>query len=119
MPHPAMNFASLTCNNTFCHGNWKLDKSTSPYQFAYADSVMSGNNISPVWTGGSSQAACGSCHGLPPTGHFATDITRCARCHTGVIDANGNIIDSTAHINGKVNVFGLEYSFVTGAPPVR
>ncbi len=119
VPHPAMNFASLTCTNTFCHGNWKLDKSASPYQFAYADTVMSGNNRSPVWTGGSSQAACGSCHGLPPTGHFATDITRCARCHTGVIDANGNIIDSTLHINGKVNVFGLEYNFVTGPPPVR
>ncbi len=110
VPHPSYALDSLTCSNTFCHGNWKLEKSTSLYPFAYADSAMSGNNSSPLWIG-TSQAACGSCHGLPPTGHFPTTLANCARCHTGVIDFNGNIIDSTKHINGKVDVFDMEYSF--------
>jgi len=31
-------------------------------------------------------------------------------CHSGVVDENGNIADKTKHVNGKVNVFGREYS---------
>lgn len=109
VPHPQYLYDSLTCANMFCHGNWRLQKSISSYPYAYTDTVMTGSNHSPLWTGTSSEAACGTCHGLPPTGHFAT--TLCSRCHTGIIDINGNIIDSTKHINGKVNVFGEEYNF--------
>lgn len=111
---PFFHSPSLTCNNTFCHGNWKLRKSSSPYQFAYnpADSVMVGNKFAPLWTGGSTQAACGTtCHNTPPNGHISSAITGCSSCHTGVIENTGTIIDKTKHINGKINVFGSERSF--------
>ena len=50
-------------------------------------------------------AVCGSCHGLPPTGHIAATLTGCGICHGSVVDTEGNIIDKTKHINGQVNVF--------------
>ncbi|MBA4312948.1 MAG: hypothetical protein C0417_09990 [Chlorobiaceae bacterium] len=110
--NPAYQSSSLTCNNTFCHGNWKLRKSASGSQFAYADSIMIGSNYSPVWTGGSPQSACGTtCHSLPPVGHIASTISGCSGCHSGVVDNTGAIINRSKHINGKINVFGSEKVF--------
>ena len=111
VPKPAYDQSSLKCNNTFCHGDWKVRKATSSSQFIYTDSVMVGANYSPVWTGGSSAAACGTCHGIPPKGHLVLDVSSCGTCHVGVVDNNGQIVDKTKHINGKINVFGQEYSF--------
>jgi predicted CxxxxCH...CXXCH cytochrome family protein len=108
VPNPSYDPVSLTCANSYCHGNWKLRKVTSQWQFAYGDSIMGGSNYSPVWTGGSSQAACGTCHGLPPQGHQSTTITGCAVCHAAVVNSAGVIIDKTKHVNGKINVFGAE-----------
>ncbi len=68
---------------------------------------MVGNNFSAKWNQvDGSQAECGSCHGLPPTGHQASTLTACVNCHIGVVDNQGNIIDKTKHINGVKNVFG-------------
>jgi hypothetical protein len=67
--------------------------------------VIVGGNASPVWT---ASAACGTCHGLPPTGHTAATLTTCVNCHSGMIDATGTITDKTKHVNGKINVFGQE-----------
>ncbi|HTL38950.1 MAG TPA: CxxxxCH/CxxCH domain-containing protein [Kofleriaceae bacterium] len=55
------------CTNVYCHGA-----------------------AQPTWTGGPSQAACGSCHGTPPASHAQST---CATCHTskhidGVVDVN-------------------------------
>lgn len=113
VPNPSYDFASLTCENTFCHGNWKLEKSSSQYDWAYTDTIMTGSNYSPLWTGSDAQDVCGTCHGLPPAGHLSAGITisDCAGCHYGVVDSRGNIIDSTKHMNGKVNVFGEERTF--------
>jgi len=112
LPNPSYHYDSLKCSNTFCHGNWKLRKSASSNQFIYADSVIVGNKFSPLWTGGSSQANCGTtCHNLPPAGHIQYNISVCSSCHSGIIDNTGNIIDRTKHINGKINVFGTEKSF--------
>jgi predicted CxxxxCH...CXXCH cytochrome family protein len=112
-PAPVYNTASGSCANVYCHGNWKLRKATSPYAaLAYSDTVIVANNYSPLWTGGSAESACGTtCHALPPTGHVQVPIGACTGCHTGVIDGNGNIIDPTKHINGKINVFNLEMPF--------
>lgn len=101
------------CNNTYCHGAWTLTRGNSGYDFVYADTVtdIKGNSAALAWTGGSSATTCGSCHGLPPTGHRLYSGHACGECHTGVSDASNNIIDKTKHMNGKVNVFGLEYSF--------
>jgi predicted CxxxxCH...CXXCH cytochrome family protein len=92
------------CANTYCHGNWRATKSSAPaqYQFAYSDSVITGSNASPLWTGGSAGAACGTCHGLPPAGH--APLPACNGCHGNVVDAQLNIVDRSKHINGKINV---------------
>ena len=108
VPNPSHDPTSLTCANTYCHGNWTLRKETSQWQFAYAESVMVGSNDAPVWTGGSSQAACGSCHGLPPQGHNTATLSGCGVCHAPVVNSAGVIIDKTKHVNGKINVFGAE-----------
>jgi hypothetical protein len=109
---PLFQKITLKCDNTFCHGNWKMRKSSSTRQFAYIDSVMVGSVYSPLWTGGSTESACGStCHLLPPAGHLAATITTCSGCHSGVIDNTGLIIDRSKHINGKINVFGSESDF--------
>ena len=111
VPKPSYNATTLKCNNTFCHGNWQLRKATSSSQFAYSDSVMVGLNYSPAWTNGSADAACGSCHGLPPKGHIAVPLSTCGSCHFGIVSTDGKIIDKVKHINGKINVFDQEYSF--------
>jgi predicted CxxxxCH...CXXCH cytochrome family protein len=108
-PAPVHSPTQLSCSDTYCHGNFK-----------------NGNNFSPVWndtTG--TQAACGTCHGdltkttpadraLPKTsanGGTHPSVTACSACHGDVVDANLNIIDSTKHVNGKLNVFGSERDY--------
>lgn len=105
--NPGYSFTNNTCSDSYCHGNFKLSKSSSSYPFAYTDSIMSGNNKTVKWNSvGQDQAACGSCHGLPPIGHVPVSINACVNCHTGIVDVDGNIIDKSKHINGVVNVFG-------------
>ena len=98
------NHSTASCNNTYCHGAFKFDKDASSNQWVYLDSVIIGNNPEMIWTNvGTGQADCGSCHGLPPTGHG--DYTTCHTCHIGVVDADRNIIDKSKHINGKIDIF--------------
>jgi len=101
------NASNNTCANTYCHGNFEFSKATSAYPFVYTEDKMTGNNYSPKWTKvDGTEGKCGTCHGLPPTGHQAQSLKSCATCHTGVVNNLGKIIDPTKHINGKVNVFG-------------
>ncbi|HTX17468.1 MAG TPA: CxxxxCH/CxxCH domain-containing protein, partial [Bacteroidota bacterium] len=117
VPHPSYDAAAIQCNNTYCHGNWQVTKASAPAdrQYIYVDSVISGDNYSPKWTGGAGEAACGSCHGLPPKGHLGPFLlTSCGGvggCHEGVVDASGNILDPTKHMNGKIDVGNTERSF--------
>jgi NAD-dependent dihydropyrimidine dehydrogenase PreA subunit len=58
------------------------------------------------WTGGADEAACGTCHGVPPTDgvHWATmRLTDCATCHPQTMDPSGALKPAT-HINGVVDV---------------
>ncbi|MDZ7292127.1 MAG: hypothetical protein ONB44_19815 [candidate division KSB1 bacterium] len=107
VPNVSYNAANNTCAGTYCHGNWGLLKAKSTRTFAYAADKMEGATASPKWNDAAT-AACGSCHGLPPTGHIPAQLTTCANCHLGVVDATGKIIDNTRHVNGKINVFGQE-----------
>jgi hypothetical protein len=105
--NPVYDYSSATCSDTYCHGNWEFLKDSSSYQFAYTDDKMVGNNNSVVWNEvGVGQADCGTCHGLPPTGHVPHAIEFCSTCHTDVVDSDGNIINTEKHINGEKNVFG-------------
>lgn len=104
------DFNSATCSNTYCHGNFKLTKANSEYSFIYSADQMTGESKQVKWTQiDGTQTTCGSCHGLPPTGHVSYSLNTCSVCHQGVMDNKGNIADPSLHMNGKVNVFGLEY----------
>jgi hypothetical protein len=108
----AFNSSDGSCANTYCHGNFAYSKKTAAAEndFAFTDSVMTGNNKTVHWThSASTEAACGSCHDLPPKGHIGYQqfpISSCVSCHAGVVDDQGNIIDKTKHINGNVDVRG-------------
>ena len=113
-PSPTFDAQSLTCRNTYCHGNWQLKKSNSLHQFIYSDSVISGSQFAPQWTGGDSQGACGTCHGLPPAGHdnsFGTSVSTCTGCHYREASKQFGPLDKSIHINGKIDLYGQEYSF--------
>ncbi len=98
------NHGTATCSNIYCHGAFEFDKNSSGFPNFYTDSLIVGNNPDLIWTNvGTNQADCGTCHGLPPTGHIA--LTTCYSCHALVVDDAQNIIDKTRHINGKINAY--------------
>jgi predicted CxxxxCH...CXXCH cytochrome family protein len=98
---------TFKCANTYCHGNFSFAKANSQYPFAYTADKIEGANYSPIWNKvDGTQAACGTCHGLPPKGHLDSDLRGCATCHVGIVDEYGNIIDKTKHMDGKIEVFG-------------
>ena len=102
--NPEYNFSSHKCSNVYCHGNFTLRKENSLNPEMYTDSLIVGNNPSLDWTGtGYNQAACGTCHILPPKGHKA--YPNCYTCHYTVVDENNNIIDKSKHINGIIDVY--------------
>ncbi len=101
---PRWNHADASCSDVYCHGNFTFLRDSSNFSWAYEDSLIQGNNPQLLWTSvGAEQDSCGSCHGLPPTGHIAA--TTCNTCHGTVVDENFNIINKTLHINGKIDVF--------------
>lgn len=104
------NFSNLTCTNVYCHGNFEYQKDSASVsnQFVYSGTKIEGNKRSVVWNKvDGSEAACGTCHGLPPVGHVDFGgLSTCANCHVGVVNSQGQIIDKTKHINGVKNVFG-------------
>lgn len=100
---PVYDASNATCTS-YCHGSG---------DFGHPDTAA-GLNRSPSWTGGSTQAACGTCHGLPPVdgtfGHSLAATTACETCHGGTVSADGGLIFSTQpdggltskHIDGKI-----------------
>lgn len=107
------NFSNATCSETYCHGNWEFLADSSNFP-SYYDStgIIKGNARLVTWTQvDGSQAPCGSCHNLPPAGHdpAVLPISSCGGCHNGIVDTEGNIVDSTQHINGLRSVFSTEY----------
>lgn len=105
--------ATVKCANTYCHGNFSFNKADAAAQdqYIFTGTAIAGDSYAPQWTN-PNDGKCGTCHGLPPKGHIGEGgglpITSCggSGCHQGVVDANGNIIDQTRHINGGVNVHG-------------
>ncbi|GEJ57085.1 CxxxxCH/CxxCH domain c-type cytochrome [Anaeromyxobacter diazotrophicus] len=96
---PAWDRTTATCSNTYCHGT-----------------------AQPVWTGGPSQGACGTCHGLPPATAqhpvVAAELTGCAVCHAKTMDAAGQIIPPSQggmHLDGVVQSTGHDPSWMDTA----
>ncbi len=78
---------ALTCT-VYCHGN----------------TAWGGSLHAPVWNKGSTQAACGTCHGIPSSGgkhlipQHASIIDSCATCHPIYTQ------DLAVHVNGVKDV---------------
>lgn len=100
VPNPAYDRAANKCSNVYCHGYFK----------------QGNRNFQPVFNDPES-VTCGSCHGdpisgnptpgypnnvLPPHFQFLT-IHDCYLCHNATINANGDIIRVSNHINGVVD----------------
>ena len=89
---PTWNRNGPTCSASYCHGNF-------PGGNAY--------NV-PRWTTvNGTQAACGTCHGVPPlTGQHSFHVTdqgyACNACHPPLDNAAG--VDPATHVNGVKDV---------------
>jgi predicted CxxxxCH...CXXCH cytochrome family protein len=82
---PAWN--GSTCANTYCHGKFS-----------------GGTTTLPLWTKvDGTQAACGTCHGMPPAFPHP-QRPDCSGCHSAVVDAGNNFVDKALHVNGFVEV---------------
>jgi predicted CxxxxCH...CXXCH cytochrome family protein len=86
----------VSCSATYCHGG----------------TLSGGSNPSPQWTKvDGTQAACGTCHGLPPptaSGHppvTGSIPAACAACHPGTVRPDGTLdLPGGQHIDGVVQV---------------
>ncbi len=98
------------CSNVYCHGNFSFEKDSADVavQWVYSEDAMTGISSTLSWTS-EPTGECASCHGNPPQGHFDFPVSSCFNCHGSVVDASGAIIDSSKHINGKINYQGNEY----------
>ncbi|HET8538898.1 MAG TPA: CxxxxCH/CxxCH domain-containing protein [Anaeromyxobacter sp.] len=85
---------TATCA-TYCHGRGLPATST-------------GTNQTPVWTGGPSQAACGTCHVLPPDrwphAHVTNGWADCMNCHG--IRYTWTTVDPLTHVDGALTIGG-------------
>lgn len=82
-------YADGTCQSTSCHGAVLPDPS-------------GGSNTEPTWTRvDGTEAACGSCHGVPPPPPHPFDTYPCSHCH-GDIAEDGTFTHPELHVDGSV-----------------
>jgi predicted CxxxxCH...CXXCH cytochrome family protein len=107
---PVYDAANATCGSVYCHGaGTRADRDTAPTR-----------NATPSWTGGTGQAVCGSCHGIPPKDGLHTQtwtITDCERCHAPSITASGAIKIDVDPATGAISSHHLDGQVSIGAPP--
>jgi len=85
-----------TCQSTSCHGAVT----------EYGD-PSGGTNTAPTWTRvDGSQAACGSCHSLPPPPPHVGGVSPCINCHKDIAEDNRTFTHPELHVDGYVT-FGL------------
>ena len=109
---PTWSRSNATCNATYCHGA-TLDPGSAP------------GVKNPVWTGGSSQVFCGSCHGVPPgPPHIQIDTSGgfgvCNPCHSFTVDGAGAIIPASQggkHLNGLLEASGHDAAWMDRMSP--
>lgn len=72
--------------------------------YCHGQTIDGGTNHTPLWTKvDGTQAACGTCHSLPPAAPHPQN-PRCEICHGAVVDGGLDFIDPELHINGQVDV---------------
>ncbi|HEY3358194.1 MAG TPA: CxxxxCH/CxxCH domain-containing protein, partial [Polyangia bacterium] len=91
--------------------------------YCHGVTLSGGSNTAPVWNRvGAGEAACGTCHGLPPAAPHPQS-TACQSCHPTVL--GDGTLDKDLHINGVVDLRGgtgtctsCHGSAANPAPPV-
>jgi hypothetical protein len=100
---------SLKCSNNYCHGNFTFSKNDveDGFEFIHLSDAITGENFSPKWTQvDGTQAACGTCHLMPPRGHLLEGSDpngeTCAsnNCHPSAYNDDGTL-NKFAHANGQ------------------
>ncbi|MFW5741292.1 MAG: CxxxxCH/CxxCH domain c-type cytochrome, partial [Myxococcota bacterium] len=87
---PAWDRSTETCGATYCHGT----------------EALGGSLTEPVWTEvDAMQAACGSCHGLPPPPPHTANPD-CELCHVETADPGLTIAQPQLHVDGTVDIAG-------------
>jgi predicted CxxxxCH...CXXCH cytochrome family protein len=101
----APTWDGVSCASVYCHGS----------------TLASGTSHQPVWTGGTAQAACGTCHGVPPPAPHPAVAADCGRCHPDADLALG-FADPGKHVDGhldlKVGCSDCHGDATSPAPPV-
>ncbi|MBK9517523.1 MAG: CxxxxCH/CxxCH domain-containing protein [Anaeromyxobacter sp.] len=86
------SFDGTSCSSTWCHGA----------------GLRAGASITPpVWTGGPTQANCGTCHGSPPPSPHPGAPAGCAVCHAGYETTGLTVAARNTHIDGRLQVPSL------------
>ncbi|BDG10587.1 CxxxxCH/CxxCH domain c-type cytochrome [Anaeromyxobacter paludicola] len=89
-PAAVFDPATRTCSNVYCHGGTGVS----------AGGILT----APRWEDPPSSAACGTCHGIPPTDHDPRIAqTACANCHAPSITPFG-ALDPATHLDGQVTL---------------
>ncbi len=87
----APSYEKGSCTETSCHGG----KFPGTHR-------SGGSNVSPLWTKvDGTQAACGSCHGLPPPAPHPYQ-NDCSSCHEDVAKDNLSFVHPERHVDGVV-----------------
>ncbi len=98
-------WSGATCSGVYCHGA----------------TIAGGSNKTPTWTAvGAGEAACGTCHSLPPTSipHTpAMTLVQCGTCHAAVINTSVQWVAPELHINGLIEVSGGACGTCHDLPP--
>src|SRR5512137_1517274 len=86
---PSYVAATHTCAN-YCHGA----------------TLGGASHPTPLWTGGTVEVTCGSCHGIapPPPHPTVSATTSCGDCHSGYSRVS---VNPATHVNGVVDVVAL------------
>jgi predicted CxxxxCH...CXXCH cytochrome family protein len=79
---------------------------TSCANYCHGSTLDAGGSLTtPAWTGGASQAACGTCHAAPPPAPHTTS-TACGGCHTGY---TATAVNPSLHLNGVLDASGSSH----------
>ncbi|MFL5271410.1 MAG: CxxxxCH/CxxCH domain c-type cytochrome, partial [Anaeromyxobacteraceae bacterium] len=103
----APSWDGARCSGVYCHG---------------ATLQAGGSSTAPIWTKvDGTQAACGTCHALPPppeSGHppVTGGVGACGMCHPGITPAGAIDVAAGKHINGVVDVKDLSCTSCHGDP---
>jgi predicted CxxxxCH...CXXCH cytochrome family protein len=87
-------YANGTCNATPCHGAAFPDERES-----------GGSHTAPDWTKvDGTEAACGTCHGLPPPPPHPLNTYPCHQCHGNLADDDRTFLEPERHVDGIVTL---------------